>query len=333
MRVLITGGSGFLGARLACSLLQRGSICGQTLENLLLVDLYPPPATLRSDPRVRYAAGDLMEQSEQRCEEHFDIIFHLAAAVSGESEKNFELGMRSNFDATRSLLETLRHSGCSPRFVFASSVAVFGAEPMIPLPAVVRDNTLPVPQSSYGIQKFLCEQLVADYTRKGFVDGRTLRLMTVAVRPGESNAAASSFLSGIIREPLHGKAALCPVPLDTAVALASPARTIDALLRVAEADRESLGGRTAINMPALSVTVGEMLEALEEAGGSAARSRLILQPDDGIARIVGSWPARFESVRAERLGLLPDPDFRSIVAQFLKENSCTRSWLAAGATY
>ncbi|HEV7915346.1 MAG TPA: NAD-dependent epimerase/dehydratase family protein, partial [Albitalea sp.] len=209
--------------------------------------------------------------------------------------------------------------GAAARFVFASSVAVFGADPALPLPDVVRDDTLPTPQSSYGVHKFISEQLVADYTRKGFVDGRAARLMTVSVRPGKPNAAASSFLSAIIREPLAGLDAVCPVSPQTEVAVASPARTIAGLIAVFEADRETFGGRTALNLPALTVRVQDMLDALAEVGGAAALARVRFEPDATIARIVGGWPARFESPRTARLGLEPDPDFRSIVLQYVQE--------------
>nr|WP_252263702.1 D-erythronate dehydrogenase [Paracidobacterium acidisoli] len=317
---MITGGAGFLGARLAGILLQRGVIAKAPIRELWLADIHEPPLALQADPRVHAVSGDLLEQCRAWKGDRFDLVFHLAAAVSGECEDHFDLGMRSNFDTTRALLEFLRASGASPRLVFASSVAVFGADAALPLPAVVHDDTLPLPQSSYGIQKFMCEQLVADYTRRGFIDGRILRLMTVAIRPGKPNAAASGFLSGIIREPLHGQPAICPVALETPVALASPGRTMEALLAIAEADRESLGGRTAINMPALSVTVGEMLDALERVVGAEARSRVELRSDPRIGRIVGSWPSVIDSERGRRLGLTPDPDFDSVIRQFLSED-------------
>jgi nucleoside-diphosphate-sugar epimerase len=208
-----------------------------------------------------------------------------------------------------------------PRFVFASSVAVFGADPGLPLPPIIEDNTLPTPQSSYGIQKFICEQLVADYTRKGFIDGRNVRLMTVVVRPGKPNGAASGFLSAIVREPMGGAIAVCPVPTETRVAIASPARTIEGLLAVAEASRSALGGRTAINLPALTVSVGEMLDGLEVVAGVEARARVRFEPDAGVARIVGGWPAVFDNARAASLGLKPDPDFLSIVRAYLAESA------------
>jgi len=319
MKVLITGGAGFLGARLARELLHRGHLGGENIGEIVLADLYPPPADLAADTRVRAAAGALIAQCVGWRQETFDVVFHLAAAVSAECEANFDLGMRSNLDSTRALLDALRAAGNAPRLVFASSVAVYGADPGLPLPQEICHDTLPAPQSSYGIQKFICEQLVADYTRKGFIDGRNVRLMTVVVRPGAPNGAASGFLSSIVREPVNGKPAICPVPLDMKVALASPARTIAGLIAAAEASREAIGGRIAINMPALTVSVGEMLDALEVAAGAEVRSRVRFEPDAQIARIVGGWPAVFDNTRALRLALEPDPDFLSIVRAYLTE--------------
>lgn len=325
MKILITGGAGFLGVRLARELLRRGHLDGRSIDEIVLADLYPPPMDLVADPRVRPAPGDLVTQCAVWHGEPFDMVFHLAAAVSAECEANFDLGMRSNLDATRALLKALRAAGNTPRLVFASSVAVYGSDPGLPLPDVIRHDTLPTPQSSYGIQKFICEQLVADCTRKRFIDGRNVRLMTVVVRPGSPNGAASSFLSGIVREPVNGFPAVCPVPLDMQVALASPARTIAGLIAAAEASREALGGRIAINMPALTITVGEMLDALETAAGAEARALVRFEPDAQIERIVGGWPAVIDNTRALRLGLEPDPDFLSIVRAYLDENACEKA--------
>jgi nucleoside-diphosphate-sugar epimerase len=189
------------------------------------------------------------------------------------------------------------------------------------MPRVIHDDTLPVPQTSYGIQKFICEQLIADYTRRGLIDGRSARLMTVTVRPGRPNAAASGFLSSIIREPLNGQEAVCPVATDTVVAVASPQRTIEGLIAAAEATPDAWGSRTAVNLPALTLKVSEMLDALELAAGRATRERVRFQHDPTISRMMLGWPAAFESARARRLGLSPDPDFLSIVQQFQKEQA------------
>lgn len=321
MKILITGGAGFLGARLARELLKRGQLQGQSIDELVVADLVPPPADLLADARVRAMAGSLLAQSAALGSEHFDHVFHLAAAVSAECEADFDLGMRSNIDSTRALLEALRAAGNTPRFTFASSIAVFGHDSGFPMPAVIRADTLPTPQSSYGIQKFICEQLVADYARKGFIDGRCARLMTVVVRPGRPNGAASGFLSGIIREPINGHAAICPVAPETRAALASPARAIEGLIAVAEASRLALGGHVALNLPGLGVTVAEMLDALETAAGADVRALVRFEPDPAIARLVHSWPADFDNSRAEDLGLLPDPDFLSIVRAYMAERA------------
>jgi len=320
MKVLVTGGAGFLGARLARTLLARGSLGGAEIEGLTIADIVPPPADLARDARVDALIGPLVDTAAALRRAPYDAVFHLASAVSAECERDFDLGLRSNLDATRALLEALRASGSVPRFVFSSSAAVFGPDPAVPLPAVVRDDTLPTPQSSYGIQKFICEQLVADYTRKGYIDGRSARLMTVAVRPGRPNGAGSSFVSGIVREPLAGVEAACPVPPDTMVAIASPARTIAGLIAVHEADREAFGGRTGLNLPALTVRVQDLLDALEVVGGSRARALVRFEPDPLVARLVSGWPARFEPGRSLRLGLAPDDDALGIVRQYAAEH-------------
>ena len=331
MNIVITGGAGFLGAKLARQLLARGqlSLAGspaRTIECITLVDRAAPPPDLATDSRIRVVVGDLIALLEEKAapgqviRAHDAIIFHMAAAVSGECEADFDLGMRSNVDATRALLQACRILKTCPTVVFASSLAVFGNSPQQPLPGVIDDRTLPTPQNSYGIQKFIGEQLVADYARKGFIRGRNVRLMTVSVRPGKPNGAASSFLSGMIREPLAGVRAACPVPPETAVALSSPARTINGLIRAAEVSDEAWGARTAINLPALSTTVGEMALALEKLGGKTVADLIDWTPDLTIANIVTSWPAVIDAARAKALGLLPDPDFESIVADYIREN-------------
>ncbi|TMH28349.1 MAG: NAD-dependent epimerase/dehydratase family protein [Betaproteobacteria bacterium] len=322
MNLLITGGAGFLGARLARTLLQRGTLAGQRIARLVLADrAAPQDAALTSDARVQVKVGDLAAQLPTLMAAPFDAIFHLAAAVSGECEADFELGMHANFDTTRQLLDACRAAGNRPRLVFSSSLAVFGSDPSLPLPEVVGDATLPTPQTSYGIQKFIGEQLVADYTRKGYIDGRSTRLATVSVRPGRPNAAASGFLSGIVREPLAGLPASCPVDVDTEVALTSPANTVAGLIAVVEADASSWIGRTAINLPALTVSVRAMLDALREIGGDEAVALVRFGADPSVARMVGGWPARVASERAQRLGLRADSDFRSIVLQYVRDNA------------
>jgi D-erythronate 2-dehydrogenase len=319
MKLLITGGAGFIGARLARTLLARGTLAGQPIDHLVLADQFAPPADLLADKRVRALTGALIEQRAGIAAARFDGVFHLASAVSGECELDFDLGMRSNLDSTRALLDALRAAGNTPRLVFSSSVAVFGPDPGQPLPAIVADDTLPAPQTSYGTQKLMCEHLVADMTRKGFIDGRSARLMTVTVRPGKPNAAASSFFSGVIREPLAGVPAVCPVDASVSHPVASPARTIDALIRVYEATREEMRGRLALNLPALNVTVQQMLDALEVVAGPKVRALVTFQRDERIANIVANWPSGASSARANALGLHGDASFEDIVRQYIED--------------
>jgi D-erythronate 2-dehydrogenase len=327
MKILITGGCGFLGARLARTLLAQGqlSLAGgpaRAIESITLADRAPPPDDLARDPRVRFAGGDLNEQIAARAipAPATDAVFHLAAAVSGECEADIDLGMRSNFDATRALLDACRALGNQPTFVFASSLAVFGNLPGQPLPEPIGDFTLPTPQSSYGIQKFIGEQLVADYSRKGFIRGRSVRLMTVSVRPGRPNGAASSFLSGMIREPLAGEKAACPVAAETSVALSSPARTIEGVIRAAQAADAEWGPLTGVNLPSLRTTVGDMAAALERVAGKAATDLLDWTPDPAIVRLVKTWPGNVTFERARKLGLQPDSDFETVVRDYIREN-------------
>jgi D-erythronate 2-dehydrogenase len=327
MNILITGGCGFLGARLARTLLTKGSLsiagaAARTIETITLADRAPPPTDLAADPRVRFQGGDLNAQIAEKAvpTRGTEVVFHLAAAVSGECEADFDLGMHSNFDATRMLLDACRALETKPLFVFASSLAVFGNLPGQPLPAQIEDFTLPTPQSSYGIQKFIGEQLVADYARKGFIRGRSARLMTVSVRPGRPNGAASSFFSGMIREPLAGVRAQVPVPPETQHAFLSPRLTIEALIRVAEVTDDQWGPLTAINLPAMSATVGEMAAALERVAGTAATSLLDWKPDPAILRLVKTWPGNVASARARAMGMASDPNFDAIVRDYVREN-------------
>jgi nucleoside-diphosphate-sugar epimerase len=318
-RLLITGGAGFIGARLARTLLARGTLAGRTIEQIVLADQFAPPEDLIAERRVQGLTGPLLEQCAGFAKERFDGVFHLASAVSGECELDFDLGMRSNLDSTRALLDALRAAGNAPRVVFSRSVAVFGPDPGKPLADVVADDTLPAPQTSYGAQKLMCEHLIADMTRKGFIDGRAARLMTVTVRPGKPNAAASSFFSGVIREPLAGVESICPVDATVSHPVASPARTIEALIAVYEATREQLRGRLALNLPALNVTVQRMLDALEAVAGPKVRALVKFQRDERIAGIVANWPKGASAARANTLGLTGDASFEDIVRQYIAD--------------
>ena len=323
MKLLITGGAGFVGARLARTLLQRGSLQGQPVQSIVLADQAPAPADLAADARVQVRVGPLLAHCQALRDETFDGVFHLASAVSGECEADFDLGLRSNLDSTRALLDALRqrvNQGAAPaRLVFSSSVAVFGPDAAVPMPAIVTDTTLPTPQTSYGMHKHVCEHLVADYSRKGYLDGRSARLMTVTVRPGRPNGAASSFFSGIIREPLAGLESICPVGPEVSHPVSSPQRTVEGLIAVYEATREAYGGRTALNLPALNITVAQMLAALEAVAGPAVRARVRFERDERIAGIVANWPSGARADRAAALGLQPEQDFANIIRQYIAD--------------
>ena len=323
MKILITGGAGFVGARLARSLLQAGTLAGRAISQLVLADQAAAPAELLADARVQARVGPLLGHCEGLRDEAFDGVFHLASAVSGECEADFDLGLRSNLDSTRALLDALRHrtehGGKPTRLVFSSSVAVFGPDPAVPLPATVADDTWPAPQTSYGTHKLICEHLVADYTRKGYIDGRAARLMTVTVRPGRPNGAASSFFSGIIREPLAGVESLCPVSPDVRHPVSSPQRTVQGLIAVFEASREAFVGRSALNLPALNVSVQQMLDALAAVAGPQVRALVRFEPDARIQGIVANWPRAASARRAAALGLLPEQNFEDIIRQYIAD--------------
>jgi len=325
MKLLITGGAGFVGDRLARTLLARGLLTGRPIARIVLADQAPPRADLLADPRVEARTGKLLAQSAGLREEAFDGIFHLASAVSGECESDFDLGMSSNLDSTRALLDALRHrteqGGAPARLVFSSSIAVFGPDPAYPFPPLVGDATLPTPQTSYGVQKLICEHLIADYTRKGYVDGRAARLVTVTVRPGRPNGAASSFFSGIIREPLAGEEAILPVTPDVSHPVASVQRMVEGLIAVYEASREAFVGRTAITLPGLNVTVQQMLDALEAVAGPAVRARVRFERDERIAGIVANWPTGARADRAAALGLKPEASFADIIRQYIADQA------------
>lgn len=329
MRIVITGGFGFLGRQVADALLRRRTLCGAPIDRLVLADRFVPAgAPLTADPLVDVVQGDLSEHLDEIFAQPVDVLIHLASAVSSECEADFDLGMSANLDTTRALLDAARAQtaagGPLPRVVFSSSVAVYGSDAALPLPEVVSESTVPTPQSSYGTQKRICEHLVAEYTRRGFVDGRVARLMTVSVRPGKPNAAASGFLSGIIREPLAGLPATCPVSPDLRVALASPRRTVEGILRITEAERGSgpgsLVGGIPVNLPALTVTVAEMLDTLRRVATDAVADLVTLAPDPAVEAIVGSWPAVFDNARATALGLRPDESFESVVRAYAEDH-------------
>jgi D-erythronate 2-dehydrogenase len=317
MRIVITGGCGFLGRRLALTLLERGSSLG-SIDELVLFDNAPSALPLPDDKRLRQVTGDIADREtvRQLVLPDVAVVFHLAAVVSGQAEADTDLGYRVNLDGTRTVLDACRDLGTCPRLVFASSLAVYGGT----LPPVVGDETPLTPRSSYGTQKAIGELLVNDYSRKGFVDGRALRLPTVVVRPGLPNRAASTFASSIIREPLAGKEAVCPVSPDLVMALASPRRVVAALHHAHELPSDAFGGVRSLQLPGFSVAVGEMVEAVARAGGEAAHARIRWRHDPQIEAIVAGWPQALAAPRATAMGFTADADIDEAVQAFIEDD-------------
>ncbi|WP_110654211.1 D-erythronate dehydrogenase [Salinicola halimionae] len=318
MHVIVTGGAGFLGARLIQQLLS-GKVGGQAVTRVTSIDLAPCPVT---DDRVESLTGDIADPDfiesgliQQALADDTGAVCHLAAVVSSQAEADFELGMRVNLDATRTLLEACRHHSARPRFLFASSLAVFGPGLSQPVPEAVG----PQPRSSYGAQKAMGELLVNDYSRRGFVDGRVCRLPTIVVRPGKPNQAASSFASSIIREPLAGVEAVCPVDAGLPLWLSSPRAVVANLVHALSLDGETLGDWRTLNLPGLTVTVEEMLDALERQAGTSARDLVRFEPDAAIDAIVASWPGGLAVERPLSLGFQADSDFDAIIHAYLDD--------------
>ena len=321
MRIVITGGAGFLGMRLARKLLERGTLTdtrGQKrdIRSLVLLDIVAPLAAF-DDPRVASIAGDLADRAviERAITPDTDAVFHLAAVVSGHAEADFDIGMRVNLDATRALLERCRKLSAPPKFVCASSLAVFGG----PLPDPVPDDAPLTPQTSYGTQKAIGEMLVYDMTRKGFIDGRSLRLPTIIVRPGKPNKAASSFASGIIREPLAGVDAVCPVAPTTRMWVQSPRAVIDNLIVGHEAPAAAFAHSRSINVPGICVGVRNMVTALRSVAGDTVADRVKWQLEPATEKIVATWAANFAPKLGPALGMIADTDFETIIRAYIAD--------------
>jgi nucleoside-diphosphate-sugar epimerase len=333
MRVVITGGGGFIGRKLALRLLDRGALAGpdgkdERIDELVLFDVTAPAAPLPPDKRISIVTGDVAAAGLIRevISKKTGSVFHLAAIVSGQAEAEPDLGYRVNLDGTRVVLEACRALGTMPRVVFASSLAVYGGE----LPPAVSEKVPLTPQTSYGIQKTIGELLVNDYSRKGFIDGRSLRLPTIVVRPGRPNRAASTFASSIIREPLSGVDVVCPVTPETYMPVLSPRRVAAAFERAHDLPASAFGFNRALQLPGIRVTVREMVEALKRAGGEDAVKRIRWQPDKVIQKIVDGWPQDIDASRAETLGFERDRDMDEVIRAFIEDDLAAQKALAAG---
>jgi D-erythronate 2-dehydrogenase len=299
VRVLIVGAAGMIGRKLAERLTRDRRLAGREISDLA-----------RADAVTGQDLGD-----PKLVETRPDVIFHLAAVVSGEAEADFDKGYRVNVDGTRMLFEAIRAAEYRPRVVFSSSIAVFGP----PLPETIGDDHAPTPATSYGTQKAIAELLLSDYSRRGFLDGVGIRLPTICVRPGAPNRAASGFFSSIIREPLNGEEAVLPVPESTRHWFASPRAAVGFLVHAAELDTAALGTRRCVTMPGVSATVADQIAALRAVGGEEAVARIRREADETIARIVSGWPGHFDTKRAHELGFRAESSFEEIVRVHLED--------------
>ena len=318
MHVLILGAAGMLGRRLTARLVADGNVGGRTLQRLTLVDVVAPDQPAATAAEIESIAADLAAPGAagRLVEARPDLIFHLAAVVSGEAEADFELGYRVNADGTRALLDAVRAAaGYLPRVVFTSSIAVYGA----PLPDVVPEDFHQTPLTSYGTQKAIGELLLADYTRRGFLDGVGLRLPTICIRPGRPNRAASGFFSSILREPLAGREAVLPVPETVRHWHASPRSAVGFLLRASTVDSQEVGPQRTLSMPGLSATVGEQIEALRRVAGERAVRLIRREPDESVMRMVGSWAGALDAGRALRLGFVAEHSFDEIIRVHIED--------------
>jgi nucleoside-diphosphate-sugar epimerase len=315
MHVLVIGAAGMIGRKLVTRIAADGAVNGRRVTRLTLVDVVPPtpPAAIPSETW----AADLSVPGEaaRMLAGKPELIFHLAAIVSGEAEADFDKGYRINLDGTRLLFEAIRQAGCAPRVIFTSSIAVFGA----PFPEAIGDEFHLTPLTSYGTQKAIGELLLADYSRRGIFDGVGIRLPTICIRPGLPNKAASGFFSGILREPLAGRPAVLPVPDTVMHWHASPRAAVGFLLHAAALDTAPLGARRNLTMPGLAATVAEQIEALRRVAGDRAVALIRREPDETIMRIVAGWPRKFEAKRAEALGFRAESSFEEIIRVHIED--------------
>ncbi|MGZ4413892.1 MAG: D-erythronate dehydrogenase [Gaiellaceae bacterium] len=319
MRVLVVGAAGMLGRKLAERLLCDGAVAGRPISQVSLVDVVEPAPPEGVSVPVETAVADIAEHgvAAELVSARPDVVFHLAAVLSGEAEADFEKGYRTNLDGTRILLDAVRRAGGGyrPRIVFASSIAVFGA----PFPNAIGDDFHATPLTSYGTQKAICELLLSDYSRRGCLDGVGIRLPTICVRPGAPNRAASGFFSSIIREPLNGEDAVLPVSDDVRHWFASPRAAVGFLLHAAAVQTDGLDDRRCLTMPGVSETVAGQITALRSIAGEEAVRRIRREPDERIMRIVAGWPGNFDTRRALELGFRAEKDFEEIVRVYVED--------------
>jgi nucleoside-diphosphate-sugar epimerase len=316
MHVLITGAAGMIGRKLTERLVRDGALNGTAIERLTLADVVAPEQPAPS-ANADVAVCDLAASGSaaRLIAAKPDVAFHLAGVVSGEAELDFEKGYRVNLDGTRALLEAIRAARHRPKVVFTSSIAVFGA----PFPDAIPDDFHLTPLTSYGTQKAMCELMLADYTRRGFLDGVALRLPSIVVRPGKPNKAASGFFSGIIREPLNGEEAVLPVADSVLHWHASPRSAVGFLIHAAGLTREQLGARINLTMPGVCCTVAEQIAALRRVAGETVAARIRREPDELVARIVAGWPRRFDARRALGLGFRVERSFDDIIRAHIED--------------
>ncbi len=319
MHILITGAAGMIGRKLTERLVKDGRLNGQKIDRLTLVDVVPPTAPAAFSGDASISASDLSGPgvAAKELAGRPEVIFHLAGVVSGEAELDFDKGYRVNLDGTRALLEAIRAigGGYKPKVVFTSSIAVFGA----PFPTIIPDEFHLTPLTSYGTQKAMSELLLADYNRRGILDGVGIRLPTICVRPGKPNKAASGFFSGIIREPLAGLEAVLPVADTVRHTHASPRAAVGFLVHAAGLTREQLGPRINLSMPGVSCTVAEQIESLRRVAGPQVAARIKHQPDELVMRIVGGWAERIEARRAQELGFKAETSFDDIIRAHIED--------------
>jgi nucleoside-diphosphate-sugar epimerase len=317
MHILVTGAAGMIGRKLTTRLVKDRGLNGKSIDRLTLVDVVAPEKPAGFSGAVELSASDLSAPgvAPKTVAGKPDVIFHLAGVVSGEAETDFEKGYRVNLDGTRALLEAIRAAAYKPKIIFTSSIAVYGA----PFPRSIPDEFHLTPLTSYGTQKAICELLLADYSRRGFLDGIGIRLPTICVRPGKPNKAASGFFSGIIREPLAGQEALLPVAERVRHTHASPRAAVGFLIHAASLTPEKLGPRINLAMPGISCTVGEQIEALRRVAGDRVAARIRHAPDELVQRIVAGWAERLDATRARELGFKAEATFDEIIRAHIED--------------